>query len=292
MCRFDGLRFRVGPQSAGARPGPACYRNGGPLTVTDCNLFLRRIDPERFPAVFGGNGDQPLDPDASHTKLQEVADALGNSKSLEAIAEGFLDIAVDNMAAAIRKISIARGHDVTRYALACFGGAGGQHACRVADALGMERILIHPLAGVLSAYGIGLAPEKAIREQSWLKALGEDFSTGLRALEEAARHALVEQGVDAGRIELHRRARMRTPGSDTAFEIDIAAPVAMRAEFEALHRRRFGYVEGSEPIVDALVVEAIGSSLDQASRPAQPVEGSGEVTDGPALLFGATSTTV
>ncbi len=130
ICQFDGMRFRVGPQSAGARPGPACYRNGGPLTVTDCNLFLGRIDPVQFPAVFGAAGDLPLDPGASRARLQEVADQLGGTKSLEQIAEGFLDIAVDNMAAAIRKISIARGHDVTRYTLACFGGAGGQHACR------------------------------------------------------------------------------------------------------------------------------------------------------------------
>src|SRR5438270_2143664 len=157
VCRFDGMRFRVGPESAGANPGPACYRNGGPLTVTDCNLFLGRIDPTQFPAVFGPKGDQPLDHDASAARLREVADALGGVRSLDEIAEGFLDIAVDNMAAAIRKISIARGHDVTRYTLACFGGAGGQHACAVADALGMERILIHPLAGVLSAYGIGIA---------------------------------------------------------------------------------------------------------------------------------------
>ena len=175
ICRFDGMRFRVGPESAGANPGPACYRNGGPLTVTDCNLFLRRIDPARFPAVFGPNGDLPLDPDASRARLQEVADQLGGAKALDEIAEGFLDIAVDSMAAAIRKISIARGHDVTRYTLACFGGAGGQHACRVADALGMERILIHPLAGVLSAYGIGIADVKAIRDASVLKPLGEDF---------------------------------------------------------------------------------------------------------------------
>jgi 5-oxoprolinase (ATP-hydrolysing) len=128
ICRFDGMRFRVGPESAGANPGPACYRNGGPLTVTDCNLFLGRIDPAHFPSVFGPAGDQPLDREASRGRLQEVADAVGG-KSLEEIAEGFLEIAVDNMAAAIRKISIARGHDVTRYALACFGGAGGQHAC-------------------------------------------------------------------------------------------------------------------------------------------------------------------
>ena len=186
ICRFDGMRFRVGPELAGARPGPACYRGGGPLTVTDCNLFLGRISAEHFPAVFGPEGDQPLDPDASRDRLQEVAATLGGSKSLEEIAEGFLAIAVDNMAAAIRKISIARGHDVTRYTLACFGGAGGQHACRVADALGMERILVHPLAGVLSAYGIGLSDVKAIREASWLKPLGIDFADGLRTLENAA----------------------------------------------------------------------------------------------------------
>ena len=179
ICRFDGMRFRVGPESAGADPGPACYRNNGPLTVTDCNLFLGRIDPANFPAVFGPNGDQPLDLAASTARLQQVADQLGGAKTLDEIARGFLDIAVDNMAAAIRKISIARGHDVTSYTLACFGGAGGQHACAVADALGMERILIHPLAGVLSAYGIGIADVKAIRETSWLKPLGEDFSGAL-----------------------------------------------------------------------------------------------------------------
>src|SRR5690349_22239041 len=214
ICRFDGMRFRVGPKSAGANPGPACYRNGGPLTVTDCNLFLGRIDPDRFPKVFGPNGDQPLDRDASRARLQEVADAVG-SKSLEEIAEGFLEIAVDNMAAAIRKISIARGHDVSRYTLACFGGAGGQHACAVADALGMERILIHPLAGVLSAYGIGIADVKAIRDASWLKPLADDFSAVLAELERRARDALIEQRVHADRIELHRRARVRTAGSDT-----------------------------------------------------------------------------
>jgi 5-oxoprolinase (ATP-hydrolysing) len=178
ICRFDGMRFRVGPESAGASPGPACYRNGGPLTVTDCNLFLGRIDPAHFPAVFGPNADERLDPEASLARLQEIAEQVG-SKDLRQIAEGFLEIAVDNMAAAIRKISIARGHDVSRYTLACFGGAGGQHACAVADALGMERILIHPLAGVLSAFGIGIADVKAIRETSWLRPLGEDFSDTL-----------------------------------------------------------------------------------------------------------------
>ena len=219
ICRFDGMRFRVGPESAGASPGPACYRNGGPLTVTDCNLFLDRIDPAQFPAVFGPEGDQPLDRAASAARLQEVADQLDGAKSLDEIARGFLDIAVDNMAAAIRKISIARGHDVTRYTLACFGGAGGQHACAVADALGIERILVHPLAGVLSAYGIGIADVKAIRETSWLKPLDEDFSGALRELDRRAHDALIEQGLHGERIELLPRARLRTAGSDTTLEL-------------------------------------------------------------------------
>ena len=304
ICRFDGLRFRVGPESAGAIPGPACYRNGGPLTVTDCNLFLGRIDPQHFPAVFGARGDQPLDPDASRGRLQEVADALGGGKNLAEIAEGFLEIAVDNMAAAIRKISIARGHDVSCYTLACFGGAGGQHACRVADALGMERILIHPLAGVLSAYGIGIADVKAIREMSWLKPLGEDFSTALADLEVRAREALIEQRVHPGRIDFLRRARLRTAGSDTTIDIAAASPQEMRSAFADLHQRRFGYVdEDAEVTVDALVVEAVGrtsppldlggrggrSACDPADIFARTAE---EEVLGYALIFDPSSTTV
>jgi 5-oxoprolinase (ATP-hydrolysing) len=286
ICRFDGMRFRVGPESAGANPGPACYRNGGPLTVTDCNLFLRRIDPEHFPTVFGPAGDQPLDRDASAARLQEVADAVG-SKSLEEIAEGFLEIAVDNMAAAIRKISIARGHDVTRYTLACFGGAGGQHACAVADALGMERILIHPLAGVLSAYGIGIADVKAIRDASVLKPLSEDFSSVLIELETRASDALAMQGVSSDRIELFARARLRTAGSDTTLEIGIAPAAQMRAAFADLHRRRFGYWEDqTEVIVDALVVEAVGkSSLERAGGSSKGAEGGVGAAAGPSTSF-------
>jgi 5-oxoprolinase (ATP-hydrolysing) len=292
ICSFDGMRFRVGPESAGANPGPACYRHGGPLTVTDCNLFLGRLDPTAFPAVFGPAGDQPLDPDASRIRLREVADALGGTKSLEEIAEGFLHIAVDNMANAIRKISIARGHDVTRYTLACFGGAGGQLACRVADALGMERILIHPLAGVLSAYGIGLADVKAIREESWLKPLREDATQPLQSLEGAATQSLLEQGVERDAVELHRRARLRYAGSDTTLELPLDAPEQMRRDFERLHRSRFGYVdEQADVIVDALVVEGIGksgSTLASAPIAASTTE---EFT-GPAVITEATSTTV
>ena len=290
ICRFDGMRFRVGPESAGANPGPACYRNGGPLTVTDCNLVLGRIDPEQFPKVFGPGGDQPLDCDASVARLHEVADQLGGGKSIEEIAEGFLDIAVDNMAAAIRKISIARGHDVTRYTLACFGGAGGQLACRVADALGMERILIHPLAGVLSAYGIGIADVKAIRETSWLMPLAEDFSQALADLEERAREALIEQRIHTDRIELLRRARLRTSGSDTTIEIAVAPIEEMLATFTQLHRRRFGYWDDdAEVIIDALVVEALAGSSGgfAAASNVEP-----QSWTGPALIFDPTSTIV
>jgi 5-oxoprolinase (ATP-hydrolysing) len=290
ICRFDGMRFRVGPESAGANPGPACYRNGGPLTVTDCNLFLGRIDPSEFPAVFGPLGDQRLDPDAARARLQEVAEQLGGAKALGEIAEGFIDIAVDNMAAAIRKISIARGHDVTRYALACFGGAGGQHACRVADALGMERILIHPLAGVLSAYGIGIADVKAIRDISVMRPLGEGFSDPLAGLEQRACDALVEQGVHHSRIELNRWARLRTAGSDTTLEIAVRPEAEMRAEFAEFHRNRFGYVdERAEVIVDALVVEAVARTEAKFGSIAEVKR---ERIDGPAFIFEPTSTIV
>ncbi|HVF36535.1 MAG TPA: hydantoinase B/oxoprolinase family protein [Sphingomicrobium sp.] len=292
ICKFDGMRFRVGPQSAGARPGPACYRGGGPLTVTDCNLFLGRINATKFPAVFGPNGDQPLDPNASRARLQEVAVVLGKSKSLEEIAEGFLAIAVDNMAAAIRKISVARGHDVTRYTLACFGGAGGQHACRVADALGIERILVHPLAGVLSAYGIGLAEIKAVREASWLKPLSEDFSLGVQALEAAAGSELIDQGFDAGQIRLERRARLRSPGSDSTLEVELASASGMRQAFEELHRKRFGYVDAAEPILDSLTVDAIVSSPNSQAKPNPRPAPTAAPTDGPALIFEASSTIV
>jgi len=293
VCRFDGMRFRVGPESAGARPGPACYRGGGPLTVTDCNLYLGKLDPDRFPAVFGPRGDQPLDVEASQARLREVwyevENKSGKRMALADIAQGFLDIAVDNMAAAIRKISIARGHDVSRYTLACFGGAGGQHACAVADALGMERILVHPLAGVLSAYGIGLADVKSVREASWLKPLSEDFSAGVRALEAAARSDLIDQGVELEQVHFQRRARLRTIGSDTTLEVMLSSAAEMRSAFETLHRRRFGYVDEAEPIVDTLTVDAIASpNLLARGAPQHPL--AGQKIDGPALAYEASST--
>ncbi|MEO8142440.1 MAG: hydantoinase B/oxoprolinase family protein, partial [Sphingomicrobium sp.] len=292
ICRYDGMRFRVGPESAGATPGPACYRAGGPLTVTDCNLVLGRIDAGHFPAVFGPEGDQPLDLEASLARLRDVADQLGDRRTLEQIAAGFIAIAVDNMAAAIRKISIARGHDVTLYTLACFGGAGGQHACAVADALGIERILIHPLAGVLSAHGIGLADVKAIREASWIQPLDVDFGLALAGLEQAVVHDLLAQGVDRSAITVDRRARLRLPGSDSSIEIDVGE--GMRATFHTLHRQRFGYAEPEAmPVVEALVVEAIHSSPERpdAGGPL-PVETivDGAVKHGPAVIHDPSST--
>ena len=311
VCRFDGMRLRVGPQSAGADPGPACYGRGGPLTVTDCNLVLGRIDSAHFPQVFGPEGDAPLDLAAAQTQLATVAGACGMEP--DAAARGFLRIAVDNMANAIRKISIQRGHDVTRYALACFGGAGGQHACAVADALGICRILIHPLAGVLSAHGIGLAPVKAIRERSWLRPLDEDFGAALGELEAAARGVLTAQGLDD--IAVTHRARLRLAGSDSTLELAIEPLAMLAARFADLHRRRFGYAAEEEPIVDTLIVKASSSpstcdgevasrsdvggaafasspSTTPSARSPAPSQVDGEEWAGPALIFEPTSTIV
>jgi 5-oxoprolinase (ATP-hydrolysing) len=310
ICRFDGSRFRVGPESAGADPGPACYRKGGPLTVTDCNLFLGRIDSAFFPAVFGPEGDRPLDPEAAARRLEEVAAQLPEARPLEEIAEGFLAIAIDNMAAAIRKISVARGHDVTTYALACFGGAGGQHAARVADALGMETVLVHPLAGMLSAYGIGLAPVKAIREATVMRPLGESFAAELAALEEQAQADLLAQGMAPGAVRLATSARLRFAGSDSLLAIPCGEPAAMDAAFRALHRQRFGYSDAEGAIiVEALSVEATGQAGGLGDAMPEPVAihaevsgrwptvtraamRAGEVVNGPALVIDPGSTTV
>ena len=310
VCSYDGFRFRVGPESAGASPGPACYRNGGPLTVTDCNLFLGRIDPALFPQVFGPSGDQPIDLEAARLALEEVARSLPAPKSLDEIAEGFLAIAVDNMANAIRKISVARGYDVTKYALQCFGGAGGQHACKVADELGIETVLVHPLAGMLSAYGIGLAPVKAIREVSLVRPLNEGFLEPLGALEMAATNALVEQGIDQRDITLKQSARLRFDGSDSMLTIECDDRMAMDQAFRELHRTRFGYSDAGAPIiVEALSVEAIGASGGLSSDLVPAISNDGVATgkwstlrrvdlqegkpiSGPALIIDPGSTTV
>ncbi len=310
ICRFDGARFRVGPQSAGADPGPACYRKGGPLTVTDCNLYLGRIDPAFFPAVFGPAGTAPLDPEAAQARLADVAAMLPEPQSLETIAEGFLAIAVSNMAGAIRQISVARGHDITTYALACFGGAGGQHACRVADALGMETVLVHPLAGMLSAYGIGLAPVKAIREVSLVRPLAESFAAELAALEDRARQDLLDQGIAAAEMTIASAARLRFAGSDSLLAIPCGDAPSMAKAFRRLHRKRFGYSDESAAIIiEALSVEACGAAGKMGSVAPAPVTvpskatgrwptlaraamQPGDTVSGPALLIDPGSTTV
>ena len=293
ICRFDGSRLRVGPQSAGADPGPACYRKGGPLTVTDCNAVLGRIDAGQFPHVFGPDGDQPLDIAASRARLGEVRAALPDPMTEEELAEAFLALAVDEMAGAIRKISTARGHDVSRYALTCFGGAGGQFACRVADDLGMDTALVHPLAGMLSAYGIGLAPVVAMREGGVVRPLAQDHSQALAALEKAARDDLEAQGIAPESIETIVRMRLRFAGSDTAIDLPISDN--LDPDFRAAHRQRFGWSdEEREVVLEAISVEARGSSggLRLADKHDAAPLAPGETRDGPAILPGDGTTTV
>src|SRR6202008_5126876 len=195
ILHFDGARYRVGPDGAGANPGPACYRRNGPLSVTDANLMLGKIQPTYFPKVFGAGGDQALDADIVRRRFAELKEQIKDGRSAEQIAEGFVQIAVGNMANAIKHISVQRGHDVTRYTLCCFGGAAGQHACLVADALAMTKVHIHPHAGVLSAYGMGLADEVAMRSRSIEARLeGCDLEEAAEALAIEARDELVAQG--------------------------------------------------------------------------------------------------
>ena len=297
ICSFDGRRFRVGPDSAGAVPGPACYRRGGPLTVTDCNVVLGKIRPEHFPHVFGPGGDLPIDAEASLARAAEIAEAAGMTP--QGVAEGFIRIAVDNMASAIKQISIARGHDVTRYTLQCFGGAGGQHACLVADALGIETVMIHPLAGVLSAYGMGLADMVELRQRTLG---GADLSETLAALEAEAVAALAAQGVEP--TQVRRRAALRYEGSDTV--IEVAVSDEMTASFETAHRARFGFVSDAPVVVETAIVEAVAKS--EVHSPGEPPAFSpgtsesgvllrsqlppGTLVPGPALIVDATATTV
>jgi 5-oxoprolinase (ATP-hydrolysing) len=251
---FDGSRYRVGPDSAGADPGPACYRRGGPLTVTDANVLLGRVQPEYFPAAFGETGDQPLDASVTREKFAELAARIGDGRTPEQVAEGFLAIAVQNMANAIKKISVQRGYDITRYVLAVFGGAGGQHACAVADALGMTSVLIHPLAGVLSAYGIGLADIVAMREKAVEAPLTEETLASLPAvIKPLADEARAE--LEAGSTVRHR-AQLRYDGTDTPISVDIASLAQMRADFEETYRRQFSFLMDKPIVIEAITVEA------------------------------------
>ncbi|GAA1909429.1 hydantoinase B/oxoprolinase family protein [Streptantibioticus ferralitis] len=266
VLHFDGSRYRVGPDSAGADPGPSCYRGGGPLTVTDANVMLGRIQPEHFPQVFGPDGDQPLDEDIVHRLFTELAAGIrartGDERSAEQVAEGFLQIAVANIANAVKRISVQQGHDVTEYVLTTFGGAGGQHACAVADSLGIRTVLVPPMAGVLSALGIGLADTTAMRQQSVEVRLAPDAMERVRSvaagLESAARGELLDEDVPEGRIRVTRRAHLRYDGTDTAVPVELAEPDEMAAAFEESHRSTYSFLMDRPIIVEALSVEATG----------------------------------
>jgi 5-oxoprolinase (ATP-hydrolysing) len=274
ILAFDGSRYRVGPDSAGADPGPACYRRGGPLTVTDANVMLGRVQPGSFPRVFGPGGDEPLDAGLVAIRFEalarRIAAATGDQRSAAEVAAGFLDIAVANMANAIKKISVQRGYDITRYVLATFGGAGGQHACAVADALGMTEVLIHPLAGVLSAYGMGLASVTAMRET----AVEAELSSGVAArldqvageLEAAARDELA----GGGAVRSVRRAHLRYQGTDTSLPVPLGGLPSMMEAFEAAYRQRFSFLTRDKPvIVEAVSVEVTAGHDD----PPAPITG-------------------
>ncbi len=254
-------RFRVGPDSAGADPGPACYRRGGPLTVTDANVMLGKLNPDFFPAIFGPGQDQPLDRDTVAEKFAQIAASVGEGRSAEEVAEGFLKIAVENMANAIKKISVQRGYDVTRYLLNSFGGAGGQHACLVADALGMEHILIHPLSGLLSAYGMGLATVTASRQQGLVQPLAEESRVAIEALQDELSAAVLaelsEQGLAHGTVELRTKLHLRYAGTDTALDIAFDGDLAaVRDAFEAMHKAQFGFITPDKPVtVEAVEIE-------------------------------------
>ena len=283
ILHFDGARFRVGPDSAGANPGPKCYRLGGPLAVTDANVMVGKLMPEFFPHIFGPDQNQPLDVEAVRIAFAEIAQEIGDGRTPEQVADGFLQVAVANMASAIKKISVQRGYDVTRYALNCFGGAGGQHACLVADALGMTRVLIHPFSGLLSAYGMGLADIRAGRQSALDLALEASrdaiVEAGLR-LGDECRSEVTAQGVREADIYIHVHAHVRYQGTDTALDIPAfvtrpgAAPEfefsALKPAFEQAHRRRFGFVDASKAIVvEAVSVEAVGKAARHMATAAE-----------------------
>ncbi|MBB6092033.1 5-oxoprolinase (ATP-hydrolyzing) [Povalibacter uvarum] len=334
ICHFDGVRLRVGPESAGANPGPAAYRRNGPLTVTDCNVLLGRIRPERFPAVFGPNGNESLDADIVRSKFsalaQEMTSATGTLHTSEQIAAGCMRIAVENMANAIKKISVQRGHDVTDYTLTCFGGAAGQHACLVADALGMQTVFLHPLAGVLSAYGIGLADVIAMKQQAAEAVLDSaSLAAALGAfgeLDAQSRNELLEQGIGAERVRLVRRLALKYEGTDTTLQLPAPSDAdnigELVAAFESLYRTRYGFLMPSRRLViESILVEAVGVSIDDASTTMNMAEtgashqndtgrvyldgqwqsvpflaratlSPGDAIDGPAIIFESNTTTV
>ncbi|WP_217898443.1 hydantoinase B/oxoprolinase family protein [Haloechinothrix alba] len=329
ILHFDGSRYRVGPDSAGADPGPACYRRGGPLTVTDANVMLGHIQPAHFPHVFGPDGDRPLDAGTVRERFTElaaaIADGTGDRRAPEDVAEGYRHIAVTNMANAVKRISVQKGHDITKYVLTTFGGAGGQHACAVADSLGIDTVLVPPMAGVLSALGIGLADTTAMREQSVEAPLTpgamDTLHSGADAIEESARAELRAEGIPEDRIRVTRRAHVRYDRTDTVVPVELTGYEEMVAAFEHGHRATYSFLLERPLIVEALSVEATGlteapdlSALGKAgTEPAGPVDRvslytggawhevplyerdslrAGDEVDGPAVVAEANATTV
>ncbi|MFD4138204.1 hydantoinase B/oxoprolinase family protein [Streptomyces sp. NPDC058572] len=268
VLHFDGRRYRVGPDSAGAVPGPACYRRGGPLTVTDANVMLGRVQGAHFPAVFGPAGDRLLDADIVRERFTELAarvrEETGTERTPEEVAAGFLEIAVLNMANAVKKISVQRGHDITRYALTSFGGAGGQHACAVADALGVDTVIVPPLAGVLSAYGIGLADATAMREQSVEAELDERSVDHVRALcdelADRTRTELRADDIPESAISTRARVLLRYAGTDASLPVPLDTAAAMKGAFESAHRARYAFTMDKPLVVEAVSVEAVGAA--------------------------------
>ncbi len=329
ICRFDGARLRVGPESAGADPGPACYRRGGPLTITDCNVMLGKLQPDCFPSLFGPTGDQPLDAEVVRERfaalVAEVAAAGLPAATPQALAEGFLAIAVDSMANAIKKISVAQGHDVADYVLACFGGAAGQHACLVADALGMRHVMVHPLAGVLSAYGIGLADQRILRQLAVEAPLDAASlaaaSAEMDRLQQDCRTGVETDGFDLAAAHFRRSLLVRYSGSDTALHVAEGDPAAIREAFEAAYRQRFTFTTPEVPLIlESVSVEFVVPSIqpkttlapqgaaglpprrevatfmDGAVRPTQVLAraglSEGETLAGPAIVYDSTATVV
>jgi 5-oxoprolinase (ATP-hydrolysing) len=329
ILHFNGQRYRVGPDSAGATPGPACYRRGGPLTVTDCNIMLGKIQTKHFPRVFGPKGDQPLDAEIVREKFDalaaEIESATGIRHKPEDVAEGFIRVAVANMATAIKHISVQRGHDVTRYTLACFGGAGGQHACLVADELGMTNIYIHPFAGVLSAYGMGLADITAMREKTVELRMEEPALAKIRreldGLGDTVRQEVLSQGVPRQRIELRERLHLRYEGTDTSLIVPFGTLTELQRDFDEGYRQRFSFLmPGRGIMIEAISVEAVGRSeiynetpANTAGEPAGAVEivelttvgktheapvflreelAIGQKIDGPAIIVEKNATTI
>ncbi|WP_103765042.1 hydantoinase B/oxoprolinase family protein [Roseovarius confluentis] len=326
ILSYRNGRMQAGPESAGANPGPASYRRGGPLTVTDCNVMLGKLQPDAFPHVFGPEANEPLDVDVVREKFlalsQQIAEESGQpAKTPEELAEGYLRIAVENMANAIKKISVQRGYDVSQYTINCFGGAGGQHACLVADVLGVEKIFVHPFAGVLSAFGMGLADVRALREQQFGEPIDATCAaeTALAALGEDARGEVISQGIDASIVEVKRMAHIRTSGAHQTIEVPFDGAEIMTASFHEAHKQRFGYTPtGADLIIELLTVEAIGAAgavpeaggmepsghcmteaqmYTQGSRRTVPIVdraniAPGATVDGPAIITEPTGTNV